>query len=167
MYEQYSDRASFLTVYIRESHPTDEWQMDANEKENVCYRQPRSLGERVLIANDFAKRFRYTLPLLVDPIDNRAEKLYAAWPERFYIIDTKGTIVYKGKPGPSGFKPNEVENWLKAHPPAQAREVIARTYIRGRLRERPREPKLRPQFTRKVAFNKPQPVPATYEPQSE
>ena len=59
MYEQYRDRASFLTVYIREAHPTDEWQIKDNEKENVCYMQPRSVGQRVAIANDFVKRFRY------------------------------------------------------------------------------------------------------------
>jgi hypothetical protein len=113
MYEQYGDRASFLTVYIREAHPTDEWQMKANEKENVCYMQPRSLGQRVAIANDFVKRFRYPLPLRVDAMDNRAEKIYSAWPERLYIIDPRGTILYKGKPGPSGYHPEEVENWLK------------------------------------------------------
>ncbi len=122
MYEQYSDRATFLTVYIREAHPTDEWQIKDNEKEDVCYRQPQSLGERVTIANDFVKRFRYPLPLAVDDMHNRAEKTYAAWPERLYIVDTRGVIVYKGKPGPFGYHPEEVEDWLRRAgvPPAVA-----------------------------------------------
>lgn len=112
MHTKYRDRADFLTVYIREAHPLDEWQMDSNEKEDVCYRQPRTLGERLLIANDFVKRYRYPLPLAVDAMDDRAEKLYAGWPERFYVIDTNGVIVYKGEPGPFGFHPEEVEAWL-------------------------------------------------------
>lgn len=112
MYRQYGDRVRFQTVYIREAHPLDEWQMDSNEKENVCYRQPRSLSDRVLIANDFVKRFRYPLPLAIDAIDDSVEKVYAGWPERFYIIDRQGVIVYKGEPGPFGFHPEEVEAWL-------------------------------------------------------
>jgi type I thyroxine 5'-deiodinase len=113
MHAQYRDRVHFQTVYIREAHPLDEWQMDSNEKESVCYRQPRSLSDRLLIANDFVKRFRYPLPLAVDAMDNHAENIYAGWPERFYIIDTNGLIVYKGEPGPFGFHPEEVEAWLK------------------------------------------------------
>ena len=113
MRDRYADRASFLTVYIKEAHPEDEWQMASNEKENVCYPQPKTLAQRVAIANDFARRFHYTVPLVVDGMDNRANALYAGWPERFYIIDEKGTIVYKGKPGPFGYHPEEVEAWLE------------------------------------------------------
>ena len=103
----------FTTIYIKEAHPEDEWQMDSNEKEGVCYPQPRSTAERVRIANDFKERFRYEVPLLVDPIDNPANAAYAGWPERLYIVDESGTIVYKGKPGPFGYHPEEVEAWLK------------------------------------------------------
>ncbi len=112
MHEQYRGRTNFLTVYIKEAHAQDEWQMDANEKEGVCYLQPKTLAQRVAIASDFVKRFHYEVPLFVDPMDNRANALYAGWPERFYIIDERGVIVYKGKPGPFGYDPEEVEAWL-------------------------------------------------------
>lgn len=112
MHERYGDRANFLTVYIKEAHPEDEWQMTANEKESVCYPQPKTLAQRVAIANDFVKRFHYDVPLAVDELDNRANALYAGWPERFYVIDQRGEIVYKGKPGPFGYHPEEVEAWL-------------------------------------------------------
>jgi type I thyroxine 5'-deiodinase len=101
-----------LTLYIKEAHPLDEWQMESNEKEDVCYPQPTTLADRTRIANDFVKRFRYELPLLVDPIANPANAAYAGWPERFYIVDESGTIVYKGEPGPFGYHPEEVEAWL-------------------------------------------------------
>jgi type I thyroxine 5'-deiodinase len=113
MNREYGERARFLTVYIKEAHPEDEWQMDSNEEENVCYPQPRTLGERVAIANDFVKRFDYDVPMAVDGMENVAEKAYAAWPERFYVVED-GRVAYKGEVGPFGFKPDEVENWLKA-----------------------------------------------------
>lgn len=112
MQERYGAHADFLTVYIKEAHPLDEWQMDSNVEEDVCYRQPRTLPERLTIANDFVDRFRYPLPLLVDDMGNAANALYAGWPERLYVIAPGGTIAYKGKPGPFGFQPEEVEAWL-------------------------------------------------------
>ena len=110
--KKYGERAQFLTLYIKEAHPLDEWQMDSNVKEGVCYPQPTTLEDRVRIANDFVKRFDYQIPMVVDPIENPANAAYAGWPERFYIVDESGTIVYKGKPGPFGYHPEEVEAWL-------------------------------------------------------
>ena len=86
--------------------------MASNEKESVCYPQPRTLKQRVAIANDFAKRFDYRVPLAVDDMENRAMHAYAGWPERLYVIDEKGVVVYKGKPGPFGYHPEEVADWL-------------------------------------------------------
>jgi len=112
MRKKYADHVRFVTLYIKEAHPLDEWQMDSNVHEGVCYPQPTNLGDRVRIANDFVKRFSYEIPLYVDPIDNPANAAYAGWPERLYIVDESGTIVYKGKPGPFGYHPEEVEAWL-------------------------------------------------------
>jgi iodothyronine deiodinase-like protein len=113
-----------LTVYIKEAHPTDEWQMDSNEKEQVCYPQPKTTAQRVAIANDFVKRFHYELPLAVDPIENPANALYAGWPERFYILDEKGMVTYKGKTGPFGYHPEEVEAWLASRFPERVSAAI-------------------------------------------
>jgi hypothetical protein len=112
MHRRYGERARFLTVYIKEAHPTDEWQMEVNEKQSVCYPQPRSTDARIAIAADFKERFHYGIPLLVDPIENPANGVYAAWPERLYIVDEGGRIVYKGGMGPFEFHPEEVEAWL-------------------------------------------------------
>ena len=114
MQERFGDRADFLTIYIKEAHPEDEWQMDSNESEDVCYAQPKTLPDRVTIAKDFVARFDFDLPLVVDPIDNPAELAYAGWPERLYVIDESGVVVYKGGVGPMGYKPAELETWLEA-----------------------------------------------------
>lgn len=112
MQDKYGQKARFLTIYIKEAHPTDEWRMESNDDQGICYTQPRSTEDRLAIAADFVERFHYRIPMLVDPMDNPANERYAAWPERLYVIDEKGRIVYKGGMGPFEFHPEEVENWL-------------------------------------------------------
>jgi hypothetical protein len=106
-----------VAIYIKEAHPTDEWQMTSNEEQGVCYAQPKSLEDRVAIARDFVGKFAWPIPMLVDRVENRADELYAAWPERFYIVDEHGIITYKGAVGPDGYHPDEVEAWLGARFP--------------------------------------------------
>lgn len=112
IFDDYKEHADFLTIYVREAHPTDEWQMKSNIKDDVCYAQPRSLSDRLAIANDFTKRFNYPVPFGVDDMDNTANDAYAAWPERLYIIDESGKIAYRGGMGPFHYNPAEVRSWL-------------------------------------------------------
>lgn len=113
MHQEYKDRVNFLTIYIKEAHPTDEWQMPINVTEGVCYKQPTTLKERSLIAKDFIERSRCSIPMALDNMKNEANDLYSAWPERIYVIDENGKIAYKGATGPFGFKPEEIQQWLK------------------------------------------------------
>ena len=114
IYNDYKDHADFLTVYVREAHPTDEWQMKSNVKDDVCYAQPKTLEQRVAIAKDFTARYKFPLPFGIDDMSNAADSAYAAWPERLYIIDETGHIVYRGGLGPFHYKPAEVRQWLAA-----------------------------------------------------
>jgi hypothetical protein len=99
---------------VREAHPTDEWQMKSNVKDDVCYAQPKNLEQRLYIANDFIKRFKYPVPFGVDDMSNSAEAAYSAWPERLYVIDENGHIAYRGGMGPFHYDPKEVRTWLAA-----------------------------------------------------
>jgi len=112
IYNDYKDHADFLTIYVREAHPTDEWQMKSNVKEDVCYAQPKTLEQRVAIANDFVGRMKYPVPFGIDDMNNAANDTYAAWPERLYIIDENGKIAYRGGMGPFEYYPKEVRAWL-------------------------------------------------------
>jgi len=112
IYNDYKDHADFLTVYVREAHPTDEWQMKSNVKEDVCYAQPKTLEQRVAIANDFVQRQKYPLPFGIDDMNDAADHAYSAWPERLYIIDEQGRIAYAGGMGPFHYDPEEVRAWL-------------------------------------------------------
>ena len=128
IFDDYKAHANFLTIYVREAHPTDEWQMKSNVKDDVCYAQPRNLSDRLAIANDFTRRFHYPLPFGVDAMDNAANDAYAAWPERLYIVDENGKIAYRGGVGPFHYDPAEVRSWLAArygevkHPEAKPAE---------------------------------------------
>jgi hypothetical protein len=117
MQKRYGGKAGFLTIYIKEDHPTDEWQMKVNEKEDICYPQPRTLEDRLVIARDFVARHQFEIPLLVDAMDDRADEVWAGWPERLYIVGEDGKIAYKGETGPFGFHPEEVESWLASRFP--------------------------------------------------
>ena len=99
---------------MREAHPTDEWQMKQNgkDKDDVCYAQPKTLQQRVAIANVFTQRYKYSVPFGIDELSNAANDAYAAWPERLYILDENGRVAYKGGNGPFKYNPKEVRAWL-------------------------------------------------------
>ena len=53
------------------------------------------------------------MPVVVDKIDNKVNAAYAAWPDRLAIIGVDGKVAQYGGRGPGGFKPSEIEDWLK------------------------------------------------------
>jgi hypothetical protein len=101
-------------VYIAEAHPEDEWQMNSNRKEKLIFRQPQSFAERKGLAKVLVEKLGYRLPLAIDSIDNLADRAYAAWPERIYVLAQGGKVLYKARPGPFGFEPDEAEKALIA-----------------------------------------------------
>jgi len=84
-----------------------------NVKDKVLIADPKTLAERNRAAKDFVQDFKFTLPVLVDTLDDIAGKAYAGWPDRLYVVDAAGKIAYVGDPGPRGFKPAEIPPVLK------------------------------------------------------
>ena len=112
MHERYKDRATFLTIYVREAHPSDGWRMDANDKAGIVVAQPKSSDERTRVAATCCSTLKMTMPLLVDTIDDRVGHAYSGMPDRLYVIDASGRIAYQGGRGPFGFRPAEMEQSL-------------------------------------------------------
>lgn len=110
-----------MIVYIKEAHPSDEWQMKSNEEEGIVYTQPKTMDERLNMAQTFVDQTEIGLPVLVDDISNTANACFAAWPERIYVIGTDGKIAYKGEPGPTGFDPDELDEFLQGYLPEDRR----------------------------------------------
>ena len=106
--KEYSSVANFAYVYIKEAHADDEWQVEKNRVGGVVFNQPTTFEERMMLAHAFQESMGTETTILVDDIRNTANAIFAAWPERIYIVDPSGTIVYKGGMGPFYFDPNEI-----------------------------------------------------------
>ena len=102
----------FLTIYIKEAHPTDEWQMEQREGGRLlpaADARGAAPGDRQRLRRSASTtRCRWPSTRSTTP----PTTLYAGWPERLYVVDEKGVIAYKGKTGPFGYDPDEVEAWL-------------------------------------------------------
>lgn len=101
MYDEYSDRVQFATVYVSEAHAADEWPIGSK----LSFPQPRSLSARITLAQQFQRSLHWRIPLYVDDVSPTSEalptsfeKVYASWPVRFYIISGERTICYIAQP---------------------------------------------------------------------
>jgi type I thyroxine 5'-deiodinase len=107
-------------VYIQEAHPTDIWQMQSNVKDNVLFASPKNDSERENVANACVRKLGIKFPAVIDGIENVTEKAYTGWPDRLYLISSDGRILFKSKPGPFGFKPDQLEAAIKKLPEVKA-----------------------------------------------
>lgn len=105
--EDFSSIADFLVIYIEEAHASDGWAF----KNNVKIRNHRNLQERLQAAYMLLDRSPQC-PVVVDTMKNQSSHLYAALPERLYVLQ-EGRILYKGKPGPWNYHPEEVRAVLE------------------------------------------------------
>jgi len=109
---RWGSEATFISIYVREAHPTDGWKMESNNRAGVAVAQPRTYGDRVAVANQCHGLLKCSMPLLVDEIDDRTGNAYSGMPARMYVLDPSGKVVYKSGRGPFGFKPGEMEQAL-------------------------------------------------------
>ena len=52
-------------------------------------------------------------PAVIDGFDNHVETAYTGWPDRLYLVAPVGAVIYKSKPGPFGFHPDDLAAALK------------------------------------------------------
>jgi len=114
IYRELRDQVAFYTVYIKEIHPTDGWQVKENERDGVLVRQHRSMDERVEVGEACMLALALEAPALVDEMDDAVARAYAAVPERLYLVGRDGRIAYKGGMGPMYFRPLEWEQAIRA-----------------------------------------------------
>ena len=96
-----------------EAHPSDVWQTQSNFKDKVVFASPRDFDERSQVAGTCVRKLGIKFPAVVDGFDNKTEMAYTGWPDRIYLIDRSNRVAYKSKPGPFGFKPDDLEKALK------------------------------------------------------
>lgn len=98
----------FYAIYILEAHPTDVWQMQSNVRDGVLFRSPKNESERSNVATACWRKLGIKFPALLDGFDNRVEAAYTGWPDRLYLIDRGGKVMFKTTPGPFGFDPDKL-----------------------------------------------------------
>ena len=115
LYRRFGDRVAFFVVYIREAHPTNEWQVEDNERDGVLFTQPQSFDERRQVAESCALRLELSIPTLIDDMENSTDLEYYALPDRLYLVGRDGRIAYRGGPGPWGFVAAELEKAIEEY----------------------------------------------------
>jgi type I thyroxine 5'-deiodinase len=90
--------------------------MQSNVKDNVLFATPKTMEERSAVAGSCVRKLGIKFPSVIDNIDNKTEQAYTGWPDRLYLIDREGKVAFKSKPGPFGFKPDQLESAIKALP---------------------------------------------------
>ena len=111
IYEELKDRVQFYCVYIQEAHPTDGRQSAQNLVDEVLYEQPKSIEEREDVAQMCVLRLDLKMPMLLDNMSNEVDRLYAALPDRLYLLDENGVVVFRTLVGSPGF---DVDAWHAA-----------------------------------------------------
>ena len=113
MYRQHKKDVEFLRVYVREAHPVGDRPASAtNSKAGILIKQPATFAERCEVADRCTQDLHIETPMVVDGIDNQVGRAYGGWPDRLYLIDREGRVVYQGGPGPFAFNPRELEQSL-------------------------------------------------------
>lgn len=121
LYQANRDIAEFRLIYIREAHAADGNRPVPYAKE-LGITEHTTLAERCSTAEKLLKDKQLTIPCLIDDMRDTANRAYAAWPDRIFVIGQDGTIEVAAAPGPSGFKPGveQVSRWLDDYREKQA-----------------------------------------------
>jgi len=121
-------------VYITEAHPSDVWQMQSNSKEKVVFASPKNEEERAFVAGACVRKLAIKFPAVMDEFGNSTEQAYTGWPDRMYLIDGQGRVAYKSKPGPFGFKTDELAAALARVTAVQATRARIQQRANGEAR---------------------------------
>jgi hypothetical protein len=115
VYHDFSDRAEFLFVYIREAHPDSVLSLigDMQTSTHTKIPQASTLKERTKAAVACGLTLKLKMPIAVDSIDNKVGRTYAGWPNRMVVVDTDGNILFASTPSPRGTDAAVLRDWLK------------------------------------------------------
>ena len=94
--------------------------MERNVKDKVVFASPKTEEERAFVAGACVRKLGIEFPAVLDEFGNSTETAYTGWPDRICLIDSQGRIAYKSKPGPFGFKPEQLAMALSRTSPTRA-----------------------------------------------
>ncbi len=99
--KKYGDKLNVVIVYVIEAHPVGsicpykgvEDITPENQRDGVFRRQPKTLEDRLELAQEFKRYLRIDVPIYVDPLDNRAWRALGAAPNIAFLLDEDGMVV--------------------------------------------------------------------------
>ena len=86
--------------------------MQSNVRDKVVFASPKNEEERALVAGACVRKLGIKFPAVLDEFGNSTEQAYTGWPDRIYLVDQNGRVAYKSRPGPFGFKSEELSQAL-------------------------------------------------------
>jgi len=113
LYPEYKDRIPFYLIYIREAHSTTDWQSTRNQREGITLKPATNMSESQDHATMCVRKLHIKFPTLLDSMSGAAEKAYAAWPSRAYLVDGRGKILFSTGLGEQDFHPADFEAELQ------------------------------------------------------
>jgi len=105
--DKYKDQVDFYAIYLREVHPSDEYDIF----NHVCFKQPKTMEERLKIVKAFRAKHTLNMPIFIDQMDDLCSYLFRASPERLFVIQN-GKMLFQGGPGPSKYLPEDLDDFL-------------------------------------------------------
>jgi tetratricopeptide (TPR) repeat protein len=113
LYPEYKDRLPFYLIYIREAHSTTDWASTRNQREGIVLPPATNMNEREDHATMCVRKLHIEFPTLLDSMNGAAEKAYAAWPSKAYLIDQRGRIAFSTALDEQDFHPEGLEAALR------------------------------------------------------
>jgi tetratricopeptide (TPR) repeat protein len=114
---QYHQRVDFRLVYISEAHANGgaeaQWQSTINQKEGIDLPAPRNLAEKQDHGTLCLRRLSLPFAMVVDGMDAAAERAYAAWPSRLYLVGRDGKVAFQTRLGELDFHADAVEQAIR------------------------------------------------------
>jgi hypothetical protein len=80
--------------------------------------EPKTLADREKWACADRQKMKYTIPVVMDTMDDKTMKAYDAFPQRVFVLGKDGTVVYCSS-GLVGFAAEDVGKVLKSLPPGK------------------------------------------------
>lgn len=100
---EFGDKLNYLVLYTTEAHPDADtspysnrvWVTPKNEKEGILVRQPKTMAERVEVAQKCAAALKLEVPVAVDGMDDATWKAYGSAPNCACLVDANGKVVLR------------------------------------------------------------------------
>jgi type I thyroxine 5'-deiodinase len=114
LFESHKKTIDFRIVYIRDTHPVLGFRAPTNDRRGIAPdNEPRSLADRERWACEDRKKMSCSIPVVMDGFDDKTLTAYDAFPQRVYVLDKSGKVVYRSS-GLVGFDLDSVTKAVKS-----------------------------------------------------